>query len=102
MRGRTPPANDWAGAAVRPDALCPRGVEVNEQELITHIERGLAALQREFADKVRADHVLEIGKDRFEALREHATITDFIPLLVYRQTREELLVCEPDEVHQAV
>ncbi|HVN60606.1 MAG TPA: hypothetical protein VMT59_05050 [Gaiellaceae bacterium] len=70
---------------------------MNEKELQIHLERGLAHLQREFADTVPAEHVTRIGKDRFERLFENAKIWDFIPLLVYRQTREALLAFKPEE-----
>ncbi len=66
------------------------------EELQIHLERGLESLRREFADKVPAEHVTRIGRDRFERLIENAKIVDFIPLLVYRQTREALLVAEPE------
>jgi len=69
---------------------------VNEEELQIHLERGLENLRREFADKVPAEQVTRIGRDRFERLVENAKIVDFIPLLVYRQTREALLVAEPE------
>ena len=69
---------------------------MNEEELQIHLERGLENLRREFADRVPAEHVTRIGRDRFERLIENAKIIDFIPLLVYRQTREALLVAEPE------
>jgi len=69
---------------------------MNEEELQVHLERGLENLRREFADRVPAEHVTRIGRDRFERLIEDAKIIDFIPLLVYRQTREALLVVEPE------
>ncbi|MGZ4396442.1 MAG: hypothetical protein ACXVZ2_13890 [Gaiellaceae bacterium] len=47
---------------------------MNEEELQIHLERGLAYLQREFADRVPAEHVTRIGKDRFEKLIENAKI----------------------------
>ncbi len=68
---------------------------MNDEELRIHLERGLANLRREFAGKVPAEHVTRVGMDRFETLIESARITDFIPLLVYRETREELLAFEP-------
>ena len=42
-----------------------------------------------------------IGTDRFRKLLANATINDFIPLLVYRQTREELIACTADELHES-
>ncbi|MGZ4380471.1 MAG: hypothetical protein ACXVZ3_03485 [Gaiellaceae bacterium] len=47
---------------------------MNEEELQIHLERGLVYLQREFADRVPAEHVTRIGKDRFEKLIENAKI----------------------------
>jgi hypothetical protein len=38
---------------------------------------------------------------RTERGRGHATITDVIPLLVYRYTREELLYSEPEHLTEA-
>jgi hypothetical protein len=73
---------------------------MNDEELQIHLERGLAHLQREFDGRVPAEHVTRIGRDRFERLIENAKILDFIPLLVYRQTREALLVFEPDEAER--
>ncbi len=70
---------------------------MNEEELHIHLERGLARLQHEFADTVPAEHVTRIGRDRFDRLVENAKILDFIPLLVYRQTREALLGLERQE-----
>ena len=75
---------------------------MNDEELHVHVERGLENLRREFAHKVTADQVTRIGKDRFEKLITDAKIIDFIPLLVYRQTREVLLVCEPGELDRPV
>jgi hypothetical protein len=72
---------------------------MTEEELHIHLERGLARLQREFADTVPAEHVTLIGMDRFEKLIENAKIWDFVPLLVCRQTREALLDFEPGEVN---
>jgi hypothetical protein len=40
--------------------------------------------------------VTSIGNDRLKALIQDAKIVEFIPLLVYRETREALLVSQPD------
>jgi hypothetical protein len=42
---------------------------------------------------VRAGH--------YERLRGQATIFDFIPLLVYRSTKDELLLANPERLHDA-
>lgn len=69
---------------------------MNDEELHIHTERGLESLRREFAGKVTAEHVTSIGRDRFERLTRDAKIVEFIPLLVYRETREALLASQSD------
>jgi hypothetical protein len=46
--------------------------------------------------------VTAIGQAEFERLHATATITDFIPLLVYRYAREELVRIDGEELHRAV
>jgi hypothetical protein len=67
-----------------------KGDDMNAQQLKRHTERELETLARELEDTVPAEVVMQVGRRRFEALRARARIYDFIPLLVYRQTREEL------------
>jgi hypothetical protein len=74
---------------------------VNTTELHVHTEQVLEALRREFTGKVPADAVTEIGRARLDALLAVATINDFVPLLVYRQTREALLSIGPEDLHRA-
>jgi hypothetical protein len=58
------------------------------EDVDARVERSLTALRREFpAD---ADRIDEIGRSQFERLRAGARIEDFLPVLVYRFTREEL------------
>ena len=59
-------------------------------QLERHTELGLQALARELEGQVPAYQVMQTGRARFDALRAGATVNDYIPLLVYRQTREEL------------
>ena len=49
------------------------------------------ALRRELQPEGDADPVTALGRHHFERLLTHATITDYIPLLVYRSTKEDLL-----------
>jgi hypothetical protein len=42
-----------------------------------------------------------VGRRHLERLSRHATITDFIPLLVWRCTREELLGRRRGELRDA-
>jgi len=74
---------------------------MTSQELDTHVEKELESLRIAFAGIVPGEQVTQIGRDCFETLRATATIYDFIPLLVYRRTREELLTCGPDQLHQS-
>ena len=74
---------------------------MTREELDTQVERGLEALQREFAGKVPAATVAQVGTDRYGELVANATVLDFIPLLVFRQTRAALLPIEHHELHHA-
>jgi len=74
---------------------------VDTTDLHAHTERGLDALRREFADRIPADAVTQIGRDRFHALLAAAKINDFVPLLVYRQTRELLLTIDREDLHRS-
>lgn len=76
--------------------------DVETAELYAHTERGLEALRLEFADSVPADEVTRLGRDRLDALLATASINDYVPLLVYRLTREALLTIEPAYLHRAV
>jgi hypothetical protein len=59
------------------------------ESLEARVERGLGALRREFP--AEAERVNEIGHAHFDHLRAGARIEDFLPILVYRFTREDLL-----------
>ena len=62
----------------------------------------LDALREELRTTVvPPEHVHAVGRRHFERLSRHATVTDFIPLLVYRFTREELLYGDPERLHDA-
>ena len=72
------------------------GAKLNRQ-----VERQLEILRREFADEISASRITAVGEAYFEGLRADARIPDFIAVLVYRYTREELLRVERDELHGA-
>jgi hypothetical protein len=71
------------------------------QELEEQTARRLDALRRELAGRVEAERVAEVGRGHFERLSLHASIPDFIPLLVYRYAKEELLYSTEDQLHHA-
>jgi hypothetical protein len=63
----------------------------SREELEDQTARRLEALRREFGGDVPPDRIAAVGSFHFERLLSRATVTDFIPLLVYRCTKEELL-----------
>jgi hypothetical protein len=52
------------------------------------VKRQLSGLHREFPDQVA--RIDELGRAHLESLRAGATIEDFLPVLVYRFTRDDL------------
>lgn len=71
------------------------------EELAHQTARQLEALRRELAGTPGAEHVSVVGNGHFERLTQEATIPDFIPLLVYRFTKEELVTSTRDQLHDA-
>jgi hypothetical protein len=74
---------------------------MDQATLNDHVERVLDGLGREFADEIPPDQVTSVGRGYFDQLRAEARIDDFIPVLVYRFTREELRRCGRDELSHA-
>lgn len=50
---------------------------------------------------VPAEQVVAVGTGHFERLQRDAAVNDFIPLLVYRFTREELVAGRHEDLHVA-
>lgn len=50
---------------------------------------------------VPAEQVVAVGTSHFERLQRDAAVNDFIPLLVYRFTREELVAGRHGDLHVA-
>jgi hypothetical protein len=76
---------DAAGTGKNLDA------RAGSNELERQIAGRLAALQRELGPDVPADLVAARGRYHADRLVAGATITDFIPQLVYRATKDDLL-----------
>src|SRR5262249_28547619 len=74
---------------------------MNVDELNTHIAKELDSLNSEFGQMVPPAVINKLCEDQCERLRREATIYDFIPLLVYRHTREQLLAGTRDELHRS-
>lgn len=70
-------------------------------ELNRRVERQLENLCREFQHQVPASRVKALGRAHFEQLQTQARITDFIPVLVHRVTREDLQRSTRSELHRA-
>ena len=71
-----------------------------EETLARQVDKQLESLRREF-EELPPGRVTELGEAKFERLRANARITEFIPVLVYRYTREELRSIKRDELHSA-
>jgi hypothetical protein len=63
----------------------------DSNQLERQIAGRLDALQRELGPDVPADLVAALGRYHADRLLAEATITDFIPQLVYRATKDDLL-----------
>ena len=64
---------------------------MTHEELAKQTARRLAALARELDGMADEQVVERVGTSHLQRLVQHATITDFIPLLVYRCTKDELM-----------
>ena len=64
---------------------------MDEVALHRQVERQLESLRHEFAEEEPASRITTFGEARFGELRADARILDYIPVLVYRQTRQELV-----------
>jgi hypothetical protein len=60
-------------------------------ELDVQMEILFEDLADELGDRVDHDEVLAVGHRYYDELRRNATIHDFIPLLVHRFTKDELV-----------
>jgi hypothetical protein len=58
-------------------------------------------LARDFDGSVAPDRVAGVAHEHYERLRQRATVNDFLPLLVYRFTTEDLIESSRDELHKA-
>jgi hypothetical protein len=75
---------------MRQSAVRPQRTAVTVRELEKQTARRLEALCSEFGDRVERAELERCGRRHFERLVPSATVLDFIPLLVYRATKEDL------------
>jgi hypothetical protein len=71
------------------------------EELERQMDRFFLDLQRELDGRVAAPEITAVARTHYESLVQDAAINDFIPLLVYRFTKEELVQSQPDELRRA-
>jgi hypothetical protein len=71
------------------------------EQLEVQMEHTLKSLVVDLGDEASAEQVLAVGSSHFERLQRDAAINDFIPLLVYRFTREELVAAGRGDLHVA-
>ena len=71
-----------------------------EANLRRQMDKELETLRNEFVE-LSADQVTALGEAQFHRLRAGARITEFIPVLVHRYAREELLRIRDDELSSA-
>jgi hypothetical protein len=73
---------------------------MNDEVLIRRVEKELENLRVEFGE-IPPERVTALGEAYFDRLRAGARITEFIPVLVRRQTRDELLTISRHGLHTA-
>ena len=66
-----------------------RAVSGEEDQLSRGIAETRMRLMTEFQEQVRADVVRQVVADTFKSLKG-ATVSEFVPLFVYRAAREQL------------
>jgi hypothetical protein len=65
---------------------------------MSHIYKRLV---EDLGQDVPAEQVLAVGTSHYDRLQRDAAVNEFIPLLVYRFAREELVAARPAELHIA-
>lgn len=71
-----------------------------EPSLERHVERQIGSLVEEFGERHEPGEIEQAGHEELEQLLKEARIADFVPIFVYRFTKERLLEAErasPDE-----
>src|SRR5262249_36534215 len=67
---------------------------MNPQETERQTTKLLLTLRRELEQRITNEEIMTVGRAHYAKLSRQATITDYIPLLVYRQTKEQLTLAE--------
>jgi len=70
-------------------------------KLAHHTSALLDSLHREFGAEIDHHYIDELGQSHFQRLMNGARILDYIPVLVYSATRNELLAIHEERLHRA-
>jgi hypothetical protein len=71
------------------------------EQLDAQMEHMFRRLVDDLGNDVSVEHVRAVGTSHFERLERDAAVNDFIPLLVYRFAREELVAAQHADLHVA-
>jgi hypothetical protein len=71
------------------------------EELERQMDKLPADLHRDLGGAVPLDRIRVVSNAHYAGLRRDAAINDFIPLLVYRFAREELVTAALHDLHEA-
>jgi hypothetical protein len=74
---------------------------MTSDELERQMDKVYRDLVRDLAGSAGADRVNAVSHSYYDRLRRDAVVNDFIPLLVYRLTKEELVRVKGDELPHA-
>lgn len=71
------------------------------ETLERHMEAVYRNLYRDLGETVPAEQVRTVARAHYESVSREARINDFVPLLVYRFAKAELVTSRRDELHNA-
>ena len=64
---------------------------MTSEEIERQSDRLLSQLHNELGGAIEPERIAVIGRGHYDSLVQNAAINDFVPLLVYRFTKEELV-----------
>jgi hypothetical protein len=74
---------------------------VTTEELERHVDRLVQELDRELKGQVPEERIIAVAHAHYESLNRRAAFNDFVPLLVYRFAKEDLVTSRHDELQDA-
>jgi hypothetical protein len=89
-----------AGSPIEPDNSSDEDRRAQDEKLRRQIDHELQILRAEFAE-ISPERVTALAEAEFGRLRAGARIMEFIPVLVHRYAREDLLRVREAELRSA-